>query len=221
MLFGQLLGRLHLGLGDVMGIDAGDAQAGPVDAHHDGKRLAVRLVKDRLEHPDHEVLRGVVVVVQQHPPHPRALQLLLAARLGQRRFAWTVVLTHLPVPLPFDFIYSDALHSPRRASTGMAPVAASTAGRHGAGTRDRGISRAPSDARCAVDIWQSISSKPQRASCRDQGHERHLRRVGAAAEHRLAEEHPADRDAVEAADQLAVRPTPPPNARSRGRPGGV
>ena len=44
------------------------------------------LWKMRLEHPDDEVLRGVVVVVQQHPPHARLLELLVAARLGERRF---------------------------------------------------------------------------------------------------------------------------------------
>ncbi len=40
----------------------------------------------------------------------------------------------------------------------------------------------------------------------DQMHERHLRGVAAAGEHALAEEGSAQRDAVEAADQLAVLP---------------
>ena len=40
----------------------------------------------------------------------------------------------------------------------------------------------------------------------DQRRQRDLRGIGAAREHRLAEEHPAERDAVEAAGELAVDP---------------
>ena len=68
-------------------IDAGDAESRQVHAHHDGKRLAVRLLEDGLEHPHHELLRGVVVVVQQHPPQPRALHPLVGPRLGERGLA--------------------------------------------------------------------------------------------------------------------------------------
>ena len=56
----------------------------------------------------------------------------------------------------------------------------------------RGISRAPSEARCAVDIWQSISGTPSvraaRTRCTSATFDASLR----AAEHRLAEEHPPE-----------------------------
>jgi hypothetical protein len=41
---------------------------------------------------------------------------------------------------------------------------------------------------------------------RHQMHQGHLAGVGLAAEHALAEERPAERDAIEAADQLAIQP---------------
>ena len=44
------------------------------------------------------------------------------------------------------------------------------------------------------------------AQPRDQVHQRHLRGVAGGAEHALAEEHAADRHAVEAADQVSVLP---------------
>ena len=75
-----MLGRRHLGRRHVMRVDARNAQPGAMHVHHDRERLAARLVKDRLEHPDHELLRRVVVVVQQHPPHPRTLKLLSPER---------------------------------------------------------------------------------------------------------------------------------------------
>ena len=54
--------------------------------------------------------------------------------------------------------------------------------------------------------WQSIVAMPSVAAEGDERGERDLRGVGAAGEHRFAEEHPAERDAVEAAGELAVDP---------------
>ena len=65
----------------------GDADAGLVDVHHDGKRFRVRQVEDRLEHPDDEFLRGVVVVVQQHLPQARVLDALVDLGIGLDPFA--------------------------------------------------------------------------------------------------------------------------------------
>src|SRR5215210_4869066 len=94
VLLGQLPCRLQLGVGDVMGIDAGQSHAGSMDAHHDLEGFAVRLVEDRLEHPDDELLRGVVVVVQEHAPHAGPLDLLVALRLRQRGFMRVRARTH-------------------------------------------------------------------------------------------------------------------------------
>src|SRR5437667_401502 len=62
------------------------ARSRRVHAHPDRERLAAWLVKDRFENPDDEVLRGVVVVVQQDAPEARALQLALLTLLGQCGF---------------------------------------------------------------------------------------------------------------------------------------
>ena len=69
-----------------------------------------------------------------------------------------------------------------------------------------GTSTAPSDARWSVRHCTSSrrSLRRRRASTLDQADQRHLRRVGAAVEHRLAGEQAADGHAVEAAGQRAV-----------------
>ena len=54
--------------------------------------------------------------------------------------------------------------------------------------------------------WQSIIAMPCAAAEADQRGQRDLRGVGAAREHRLAENSAADRHAVQAAGQLAVDP---------------
>ena len=76
---------LQLRFGDVVCIDAGDPDARSMHAHHDGKRFRPGLPEHRFEHPDHEFLRRVVVVVQKHAPHPGALELLVLPRVGQCR----------------------------------------------------------------------------------------------------------------------------------------
>src|SRR6185436_17567146 len=58
MLFGKLPRGLQFRFGDVMGIDAGNPHSGSMHAHHDCERFAARLVKDRLQYPDDEVLGG-------------------------------------------------------------------------------------------------------------------------------------------------------------------
>ena len=57
-----------------------------------------------------------------------------------------------------------------------------------------------------VDPLRVEQHEAARAQPIDQRDQRHLRRVGDAVEHRLAEERAAERDAVEAADQRAVLP---------------
>ena len=61
--------------------DAGNPDSGPMDAQHDVERLTALLVKNRLQHPDDELLCRVVVVVQQHTPHPWPLDPLVAVRV--------------------------------------------------------------------------------------------------------------------------------------------
>ena len=60
----------------------GDADAGLVHVHHDGKRVRVRQVEDRFEHPDDEFLRGEVVIVQQHLPQARVVDTLFDLGIG-------------------------------------------------------------------------------------------------------------------------------------------
>ncbi len=63
----------------------------------------------------------------------------------------------------------------------------------------RGIGRAPRPARWAVSTWQSIRSNPRSFKCAHQRDEGRLGGVRGCGEHRLAEEGPAEGDAVEAA----------------------
>src|SRR3954451_1987669 len=91
---GCLAGRLELGFGDVMGIDAGKPLSGSMHAHHDRERFGPLFVEYRLENPDHELLRGVVVVVQQDFPETGPFQLLGAERFGERRFLGIGPWTH-------------------------------------------------------------------------------------------------------------------------------
>ena len=101
-----------------------------------------------------------------------------------------------------ELLATGANHRSNPATGGIAKRRAETA--HG--TRRAAISRPPKrgevgGALLAVDRLDAVV-----AAERDQRRERDLRRVGAAREHRLAEEHPAERDAVEAAGELAVDP---------------
>ena len=54
--------------------------------------------------------------------------------------------------------------------------------------------------------WQSIEGDAAARQVPHQGDERHLRRVGGAGEHRLAEERAAQRHAVEPSDELVAAP---------------
>src|SRR4051812_29994462 len=91
---GCLAGRLELGFGNVMGIDAGKPLSGSMHAQHDGERFGPLFIEYRFENPHHELLRGVVVVVQQDFPEAGPFQLLVAARFGERRFLGIWPWTH-------------------------------------------------------------------------------------------------------------------------------
>src|SRR5579885_3076661 len=70
--------RHHLGaarLGDLARVDARHADAGAVDVEHDLGRRGLVVVEDRHQHPDDELHRRVVVVVEEDlvPPRPRDL----------------------------------------------------------------------------------------------------------------------------------------------------
>ena len=83
--------------------------------------------------------------------------------------------------------------------------------------RRRGIGRAPKRRQVRGLLLAVDQREPARAQYPDEVDERDLRRVGLAREHRFAEEHAADRDAVETARRGGRRATPRPNARSRAR----
>ena len=70
----------------------------------------------------------------------------------------------------------------------------------------RGIGRAPNVARCAVSCWQSIERDAKALQLRNERDQRDLRRIRLVREHRFAEEHAPERDAVEAADEPPVAP---------------
>ena len=71
---------LHLGIGNVVWVDAGDAEAVVVDVQHDLDRFVLATMKDRLEDPDHELPGGVVVVVEEDLVELGAFDLLLGLR---------------------------------------------------------------------------------------------------------------------------------------------
>ena len=86
VLFREAACRIDLGLGHVTRVDACNPQSRLVYAHHHGNSLCLRLVENRLENPDDEFLGGVIVIVQQDPPHDRPLHLLDGPAFGQDRF---------------------------------------------------------------------------------------------------------------------------------------
>ena len=108
-------GGLDLGFGDVARKQAGDADAGLVDVHHDGKRVRMRQMEDRLEHPDDEFLRREVVVVQQDLPQARVLDALFDFGLGLDPVA-DLGIGHSPIITPGlgAGAWRLSLHDPRR-----------------------------------------------------------------------------------------------------------
>src|SRR5438309_2115488 len=77
------IGRLvHLHLCDLIRVDARHAGALGVNVQHHLDGLVDRHVEDRFEHPDDELHRGVVVVVEEHLEGRRLLHLLAALRDG-------------------------------------------------------------------------------------------------------------------------------------------
>ena len=65
MLAGELGDEVDLGFGQVSREDAGHADAFRVDVQHDHPRRVGVVVEELLQDVDHELLRGVVVVVQE------------------------------------------------------------------------------------------------------------------------------------------------------------
>src|SRR5262244_3279657 len=74
----------RLGLGDVPGIDGDHANAAPMGGHHHAIGLVLAHAELTLEHGDHELPRGVIVVEQNDlvQARPFRLQAYLGARLG-------------------------------------------------------------------------------------------------------------------------------------------
>ena len=85
MLLGKLPRHFDLGLGDVPCEQARNAKSGLMDVHHDGDRVGTRQIENGFEDPDDEFLRGVIVVVNQHPPHARRVSFVFGA--GARDYA--------------------------------------------------------------------------------------------------------------------------------------
>src|SRR6266850_1073318 len=145
VLFGQLLGRLYLRFGYIVRIDAGQPHPRLVHAHHDRKRLAARLVKDRFENPDDEVLGRIVVIVQENAPHAGRLQLPLLTLLSQggffgKRVAHPTTSFYKPVIKSSSILHGEG--------TGGCAAPVRTRRTKSA----RAISRAPREARCPVAI---------------------------------------------------------------------
>src|SRR5690606_3638207 len=93
-----LLAREHvylgdLRLGDLVGINAGDADAVVVHVQHDGRGLGLPLVEHGLQQSDDEFHGGEVVVVEQDAVHPWTLGLALAAALERNAALRTGFLT--------------------------------------------------------------------------------------------------------------------------------
>src|SRR6266851_4931673 len=82
LVFARVIHRLrHLGLGDLIGINAAHPHALLMDVKHDLRGFIAILLEDVLQNVDHELHRRVVVVQHQHLVHRR----LLGSRPGQRQ----------------------------------------------------------------------------------------------------------------------------------------
>src|SRR5713226_5493544 len=73
-------GLRHLHLGDFVSVNTGHADSFHVDVQHDLDGLILRHVEHRLQHLDHEIHGGVVIVVEQHPEKRRLLRFFFALR---------------------------------------------------------------------------------------------------------------------------------------------
>ena len=80
VLAGHVHDLRHLGLRDLIGVDAADADALVVNMQHDAGRLFPALAEEPLQNEHHELHRRVVVVQDQHLVEAR----LLGLRLGLR-----------------------------------------------------------------------------------------------------------------------------------------
>jgi hypothetical protein len=76
---GQLMNPHDPGCRDVIGIDPADPLSFVVDVDHDPRGVRRRFVEDRYEDLDDKVHRRIIVVVQDHPVHPRFPDLLFCA----------------------------------------------------------------------------------------------------------------------------------------------
>src|SRR5579872_2666076 len=77
----------HLGFGDLVGVDAADADPALVHMQHDAGRLLPALGKKPFENVNNELHRRVVVIQHQNLIHRRLLRLRL--RLDDDACAWT------------------------------------------------------------------------------------------------------------------------------------
>jgi hypothetical protein len=93
----ELLGLAGLHLGDFERVHTGDADALVVDMQHDARGRRLRVVENLSQHFDHELARGVVVVVQQHFVEGRALDLFPSLGLGDHALVVVGLRSHRPL----------------------------------------------------------------------------------------------------------------------------
>ena len=201
---------LDLGLGDVAREDAGDADAGLMHVHHDGKRFGRAACGRSISSTQTTNSCVVKSSLCSSTRHIRGCSSCWSVRDSVSVDSRIRTCDHRCMP-------RDPSSSSERIAAQVG-VESSTAAAHGRlrcrpAARPRPTnSRAPDLARAerrqvSVAIWQSISGIPQRSSWRGQPHDRDLRRVGARA---LNIDSPKNirpmRHAVDAAGQLAVHP---------------
>ena len=211
---------LHLGFRDVAREKSRHANARLVDVHHDGERLGVRLVKHGFEHPDDEFLGRVVVVVQQHLPQPRVFDSLVGVGFSLDAVA-NFRLRHPPIIMPTgkSARFAGRQRPAERRACGAceaSPRRSSSSCHAGARQPHQPLNlahKAPPGHRPSSERHEMFGLElavDQRIApsleLRAQARHRDLRRVDPQREHRLAEEHAADRHAVDAAGQFAVHP---------------
>src|SRR5215831_21042547 len=99
----------HLRLGDFVSEDAADADAAPMDVHHDPRRFLAALAEEPLQDVHDELHRRVVVIQQKHLVHRGLLRLRLALDDDTG-----------PLIVPADPVvvaHRSAIRSPRRHAT--------------------------------------------------------------------------------------------------------
>ena len=97
ILTGEIHDLRHLGLGDLVGENATDTDAAPVNMEHDPSRLIAGLLEKPLQHMHHEFHRSVVVVQHQDLVHGGLA--CLGPGLDHHACAGTVPSTVAPVAI--------------------------------------------------------------------------------------------------------------------------